>query len=226
MSLEKNDLQSPTGPDRPEGMGGRKTGILIGIGGGSGAGKSTISKGLVEVLGGTDKACVIELDYYYKDYAHLPLDERAQRNFDHPDAYDLPLLRRQIRDLVSGKTIDHPIYDYRTHTRSKQTCRLTPHQTVILEGILVFHDPGIRELMDLKVFVECGSDIRFIRRLQRDLRERARTLESVVEQWERTVRPMFQEYIEPGRKYADLCVSGEKDIGLAVDTIRGRIAGG
>ena len=185
------------------------SGFLVGIAGGSGSGKSYITEALLRELGGEDMI-TIQQDSYYCDLSHLTPDERSHVNFDHPDAVDVDLLIRQITNLLMGEAIDMPIYDFVHHVRSENTRRVEPAKLIILEGILIFAISELRELMDIKVFVDTDSDVRFIRRLRRDIQERGRSLESVIHQWETTVRPMHREFVEPWKQYADVVVSGEK----------------
>ncbi len=201
----------------------KKKGTLIGIGGGSGSGKTFLARNLLRSLGGSSEVCLIELDSYYRDFPDLPVDERARKNFDHPDAFDLELLYRHLHDLLHGRTIERPIYDYRIHARSPKTERVGPHTIVILEGILVFSEPRIRDLIDVKVYVESDPDVCFIRRLRRDMRERSRTVESVIEQWESTVKPMFLQYIEPAKRYADVIIPGGGENEVAIYLLKAAI---
>jgi uridine kinase len=210
-----------TSADDTEGI--RKMGTLIGIGGGSGSGKTLLARNLFRSLGGSSEVCLIELDSYYRDFPDLPVDERARKNFDHPDAFDMELLYLHLRDLLAGRAIDRPIYDYRTHSRSPKTERVGPHEIAILEGILVFTDPRVRDLMDIKVYVDSDLDICFIRRLRRDMKERSRTVESVIEQWESTVKPMFLEFIEPAKRYADVIIPGGGENEIAIDLLKAGI---
>lgn len=185
------------------------SGLLVGIAGGSGSGKSHITEALLRELGGEDLV-VVQQDSYYRDLSYLPPDERSLVNFDHPDALDVDLLMRQINDLLMGKAVDMPIYDFARHVRSKNTRRVGPAKLIILEGILIFAISKLREMMDIKIFVDTDSDVRLIRRLRRDVQERGRSIESVFCQWETTVRPMHREFVEPSKQYADIIVSGVK----------------
>ncbi|MFC1635880.1 uridine kinase [Planctomycetota bacterium] len=193
-----------------------KKGILIGIAGASGSGKTSVAARILESLG-PDKAVIIQEDSYYKDLSDLPYEERAGRNFDHPDAFDHDLLVKHLLQLLNNKTVSHPIYDYKLHTRSRETKAIEPGTLVILEGILVFSNAQLRELMDYRVFIDTPLDISFIRRLKRDIEERGRTVDSVIKQYTETVRPMYLQFIEPSKQYADILISGEGKNSEAVD---------
>ena len=179
--------------------------ILVGITGASGAGKTHAANGIVESIG-TDKAMIIQEDSYYKDLSDMPYEERVGMNFDHPDAFDHDLLVMHLTQLLNGEAISHPVYDYKLHTRSKETKTVSSRPLIILEGILIFNNTRLRELMDLRVFIDTTLDICFIRRLQRDITERGRTVESVIQQYIETVRPMYLEFIEPSKQYADILI--------------------
>ncbi len=179
--------------------------LVLGVAGGSGSGKSTVVREVARALG-EDRVAVIRHDWYYRDLAHLPYAERCAVNFDHPDALETDLLVRQVDALLRGDTVEAPSYDYATHTRARRVVRIEPKPVVILDGILVLAEPDLRERMDLKVFVDTDADIRLLRRLRRDTVERGRTAESVLDQYERTVRPMHLEFVEPSRRYADLII--------------------
>jgi len=182
-----------------------KTMVILGIAGGTGSGKTTLSEAIARELG-PDCAQILNQDSYYRNSSDLPMDIRNRVNYDHPSAFDWPLLRKHLKMLRQGRPIERPHYDFRTHSRSRQTRRLDPKPVLIAEGILLFHDPGIRAMMGIKVYVETDPDIRFIRRLNRDMRERGRTFESVVDQYLNTVRPMHLTFVEPTRRHADLIV--------------------
>jgi uridine kinase len=172
---------------------------------------------------GTEKVVNLQEDSYYKDLAHLPFEERVKFNFDHPDAFDHELLRKHISLLLKGKTIEHPVYDFTTHTRKKETRKVGPHEIVILEGILILAIPELRELMDIKIYIDTPADICFIRRLQRDIEERGRSVESVIKQYQETVRPMYMQFVEPSKRYADIIIPhGGKNV-IAIDIIRSKI---
>ncbi len=166
---------------------------------------------------------IIEQDAYYKDLSHLPPEERARRNFDHPDAIDQDLLVQHIQDLLAGKSIEQPIYDFATHTRKPETRRIGEHNIIILEGILILDSPRLRDLMDIKVYVDTDSDIRLIRRLRRDVSERGRTVESVLDQYEKSVRPMHLQFVEPSKRYADIIIpEGGRNV-VAIDLLKTKI---
>jgi uridine kinase len=199
-----------------------KKGILIGIAGASGSGKTFVANSIIESLG-SDKAVIIQEDSYYKDLSDVPYDERAGKNFDHPDAFDHDLLTRHLLQLLNGETISHPTYDYKLHRRLKETKTVGPHVLIILEGILIFNKARLRNLMDFLVFIETALDISFIRRLKRDIAERSRTVDSVIQQYIETVRPMYLQFIEPSKRYADILIPGWGKNSVAVDTLITRI---
>jgi uridine kinase len=184
--------------------------VFIGIGGGTGSGKTTLAQRIAEHFD-PGQVAIIEQDSYYLDRSNMPLSERRKANFDHPDAFDMELLVAQMKRLKSGESIEQPLYCYRTHTRTGETRTVEPCPVLVLEGILVLHPPELRALMDVRVYVDAPDDVRFIRRLQRDIRERGRTVEEVIEQYYDTVRPMHLKFVEPTRHYAALVVSGEGD---------------
>ncbi len=187
----------------------------IGICGGSGSGKSTVTRRMVEAFG-NDHIVVIEQDSYYRDQTHLPYEERIQTNYDHPDAFDTGLMVSQIRSLQQGKPIEKPLYDYTRHTRKTETVRVEPRPILILEGILLFFDRGLRDTMDLKVYVETDADVRILRRIRRDMKERGRTLDSVTDQYLETVRPSHLQFVEPSKRYADIIFpdGGYNEVGI------------
>jgi len=187
----------------------------IGICGGSGSGKSTVTRRMVEAFG-NDHIVVIEQDSYYRDQTHLPYEERIQTNYDHPDAFDTGLMVSQIRSLQQGKPIEKPLYDYTRHTQKTETVRVEPRPILILEGILLFFDRGLRDTMDLKVYVETDADVRILRRIRRDMKERGRTLDSVIDQYLETVRPSHLQFVEPSKRYADIIfpVGGYNEVGI------------
>ena len=200
-----------------------KKGILIGIAGASGSGKTSVANSIIESLG-SDKAVIIQEDSYYKDLSDVPYEERVGRNFDHPDAFDHDLLTRHLLQLLNGEAISHPIYDYKLHTRSKEKKTVGPCGLIILEGILIFSKARLRELMDYRVFIDTALDICFIRRLKRDMAKRGRTLDSVIQQYTQTVRPMYLEFIEPAKRSADIVIPGEGMNSEAVDILTTRIS--
>ena len=192
--------------------------ILIGIAGASGSGKTHVADCIIDRIG-SDKAIIIQEDFYYKDLSDMPIHERACQNFDHPGAFDHDLLAEHLSQLLNGKTISHPIYDYKIHTRVKGTKTIEPHDLFILEGILIFNTAKLRDLMNLRVFVDTELDICFIRRLKRDVTERGRTADSVIQQYEKTVRPMYYQFIEPSKCYADILIPGTDENSLAIDNL-------
>jgi len=192
-----------------------KRGLVIGICGGTGSGKTTITERIIAALP-QESVLVLQQDYYYKDLPHLPLEERPKQNFDHPDSMDTPLLVEHVRCLREGQAVERPVYDFTQHRREPRTTRLEPRPALVIEGILIFENAALRELMDIKIFVDTDADLRFIRRLNRDIRERGRTVESLVQQYLTTVRPMHMEFIEPSKRYADVIIpeGGYNDVGI------------
>lgn len=179
--------------------------IVIGICGGTGSGKSTVARAIFESLPESNIS-IIEQDAYYKDQSYLEMEDRVKTNYDHPLAFDTDLLIRHIKSLVSGQSIEKPIYDFSIHTRSKKTVHVDSRDIVIIEGIMIFEDKRLRDMMDIKIFVDTDADIRIIRRITRDIRERGRTLESVIGQYLSTVKPAHEQFIEPTKKFADLII--------------------
>ena len=179
--------------------------LVIGIAGGSGSGKTTVAQQILNRVG-TDQIAFIQHDSYYKDLSGLPPTQHATINFDHPNSLDTNLLIQHIISLRDGKPIEVPIYDFSTDSRTGRTFRVEPHRVVLVEGILIFTDAALRELFDIKIFVDTDSDIQFIRRLERDITERGRTTESVIKQYQATVRPMHLEFVEPSKRYADIII--------------------
>lgn len=182
-----------------------KRGILIGIAGGTGSGKTLVARTIFERLASED-VVVLQQDSYYRDLADRPAEERAKFNFDHPQAFERDLLVHDLRELLAGSTVEVPIYDYARHTRKTETLSVGPHHVIVLEGILVLDDPELRKLMDIKVYVDTDADIRLARRIQRDILERGRNLENVLHQYEHTVRVMHLQFIEPSKRYADVII--------------------
>ena len=196
--------------------------ILIGIAGGSGSGKTLVAKRIVKELG-SDKVIIIQQDSYYNDLGNLTLEERKKQNFDHPNAFDQQLLIAQLKDLLAGKSINQPIYDYTIHSRKKETRRIGEHVIIVLEGILILHDPDLRRLMDIKVYVDTDDDVRLIRRIRRDVTERGRSLDSILDQYENSVRPMQLQFIEPTKRYADIIIPEGGFNLVAVDILKTKI---
>ncbi|MDD3825775.1 MAG: uridine kinase [Anaerolineaceae bacterium] len=196
--------------------------VVIGMAGGTGSGKTTVAREILK-RAGTELISFIQHDAYYKDLSDLPLAQRAMQNFDHPDALDNDLLIRHLKELKASRAIQMPIYDFTTHTRTLETRRVEPHRVIILEGILIFADEALRRLMDVKIFVDTDPDIRFIRRLQRDIAERGRTMDSVIRQYMGTVRPMHQEFVEPSKRYADVIIPEGGFNEVAMEMVAARI---
>jgi uridine kinase len=188
--------------------------LVIGVVGGTGSGKTTVARAMCEATG--VRAVLIDQDAYYRDLSHLTLEERRRANFDHPDSVDTELLVAQLEQLARGAAIDKPTYDFVEHTRAPGTVRVEPADVILVEGILLFADARLRALFDIKVFVDVEPDVRFIRRLRRDIVERGRTLENVVDQYLTTVRPMHLEFVEPTKRYADVIIpeGGHNRIGI------------
>jgi len=179
--------------------------VVIGIAGGSGSGKTTVAQEILQRVG-QDRIAYLQHDSYYKDLSGLPPAQRADVNFDHPNSLDNDLLIQHVEALRHGQAIEVPIYDFAFHSRTSRTFQVSPRRVILVEGILIFAEPTLRGLFDVKIFVDTDPDIRFIRRLQRDISERGRTTESVVRQYVATVRPMHLEFVEPSKRYADVII--------------------
>lgn len=192
--------------------------ILIGITGGTGSGKSTIAK---EIYKKFDEECIamIEQDSYYKDQSNLSFDERIKTNYDHPDAFDTPLLVEHLNSLLTRQAIEKPIYDFEVHNRKEETIRVEARDIIIVEGILILQEPEIRDLLDIKIYVDTDADVRIIRRLVRDINERGRTVDSVINQYLNVVRPMHMQFIEPTKRYADIIIPEGGHNKVAIDII-------
>ncbi len=195
--------------------------ILIGIAGGTGSGKTTLTRHLKEHFG--PEVTVIGHDSYYKRQTGKTYEERALQNYDHPSAFDTDLLVRHLRKLQAGRSVRCPVYSYADHNRTDDTVEVFPTKVILVEGILIFQDPALRELFDIKIFVETDADVRILRRCLRDVEERGRTLQSVVNQYLSTVKPMHDLYVEPSRKYADIVVLEGGHNLVALDMIMQRI---
>jgi len=193
-----------------------KTPLFIGITGGSGSGKTTIVNKIFSEVPERSIA-IIEQDSYYKDQSHLSYEERCKTNYDHPFAFDTDLLIEHIELLKNGQAIEKPLYDYEIHNRKKETMLVEPKEIIIIEGLLVFYDERIRNLLDIKIFVDTDADLRLIRRIIRDINERARTVDSVIAQYINTVRPAHEQFIEPTKKYADIIVTEGGNNLVAID---------
>lgn len=196
--------------------------LVVGIAGGTGSGKTTVANKLATSMP-TGRCVTIEHDSYYRDQGHLPLEERAKTNFDHPASLETGLLAEHLRELRTGRSVDIPIYDFATHTRRVDKRRINPAPVIIVEGILVFSDATLREQMDVKIFVDTDPDIRLMRRIRRDLELRGRTFQSVRDQYYATVRPMHIEYVEPTKRWADLIVPEGGDNRVALDVLLGQL---
>ncbi len=199
--------------------------LIIGVAGGTGSGKTTVARAIVERIGG-DTVLQLTQDRYYADLKHLPLTDRDHRNYDHPDSIEGALLVEHLRRLRDGKPAELPIYDFTRHERLVETERVLPKPVILVEGILIFALPEVRNLLDIKIFVDTDPDVRFIRRLERDMTRRGRTLESVVEQYLETVRPMHLEFVEPSKRWADVIIPEGGFNAVALDFLVSRIEAG
>jgi len=179
--------------------------IVIGIAGGSGSGKTTVAQEIMARVG-AEHIAFLPHDAYYKDFANLSFSQRAAINFDHPDSLETSLLIEHIQQLKAGTPIHLPIYDFKTHSRTAKTILVEPQPVILVDGILIFAEPKLREMFDVKIYVDTADDLRFIRRLQRDITERGRTVDSVIAQYQRTVRPMHMDFVEPSKRYADVII--------------------
>lgn len=195
--------------------------LIIAVVGGTGSGKTTVARAIHDSLGGG--AVLLDQDAYYRDLAHLTLDERRQVNFDHPDSIDAELLIRHLEALAAGEAIEKPTYDFAAHTRAAQRERVEPSEVIIVEGILLLTDPRLRELFDIRIFVDVGDDVRFIRRLLRDTRERGRTMDNVIQQYLSTVRPMHLEFVEPSKRHADVILPEGGFHRIGIEMVQARV---
>ena len=198
--------------------------FVIGVAGGSGSGKTTVVRRIIDSVG-ADKVSLLEHDKYYRDRGDLRLEERAALNYDHPDSLDTDLLVQHVKDLRAGKAVEVPVYDFARYARGAETTTVPPRRAIIVEGILIFADRQLRDLMDVKVFVDADDDTRFIRRLQRDIAERGRTVQSVIDQYLGTVKPMHLEFVEPSKRYADIIVPLGGHNTVAIDMLLTLIRG-
>ncbi|PKR79075.1 uridine kinase [Halalkalibacillus sediminis] len=200
-------------PDKP---------IVIGVAGGTGSGKTTVTRAICEHFQNTS-ILMMEQDFYYKDQAHLPFEERLKTNYDHPLAFDNDLLIEHLEKLLDRQPIEKPVYNYELHTRSDETLTTEPKEVIIVEGILVLEDERLRDMMDIKVFVDTDSDIRIIRRLMRDIKERGRSIDSVIDQYISVVRPMHLQFVEPAKRYADIIIPEGGQNHVAIDLLTTKI---
>ena len=200
----------------------RTTPLVIGIAGGSGSGKTTVANVILQRVG-EQHIAYLPHDAYYKDLTDLPEAQRAEINFDHPASLDTELLSVQIKQLIEGQAIELPVYDFKVHSRTAYTIRIEPQPVIIVEGILIFAEKSLRELFDVKIFVDTDPDLRFIRRLSRDISERGRSTESVIQQYLSTVRPMHLEFVEPSKRYADVIIPEGGWNEVAMDMVVARI---
>jgi len=196
--------------------------IIIGIAGASASGKSLLANTIVNELG-SDQVVVISEDSYYKDHSNIPFEERERINYDHPNSLDHELLYQHLQQLQKGQTVDVPIYNHSKHLRSSETRRIGQHTIIVLEGILLFVEKKLRETMDIRIFMETALDICLIRRMKRDMNERMRSLDSVILQYEETVRPMYLQFIEPSKRYADIIVPRGGENRIAIDMIKAKM---
>ena len=189
--------------------------LVIGVAGGTGSGKTTVANAIRNRVG-EDRIATLPHDWYYRDWVDLPKDMLDHKNFDHPDSLETDLLVRHLRALKGGATVEVPVYDFKTHRRSPETHRMEPRKVILVDGILIYAEPELRKLFDVKIFVDTDADVRLIRRIRRDIAERGRTLESVAAQYESTVRAMHLEFVEPSKRYADLIIpeGGENAVAL------------
>ena len=197
--------------------------LVIGIAGGSGSGKTTVAQEILQRVG-RNRIAFLQHDSYYKDLSRLPPTQRADVNFDHPNSLETELLIEHVASLRDGNAVEVPIYDFSIHSRTDRTFTVQPHRVILVEGILIFTEARLREMFDVKIFVDTDSDIRFIRRLERDITERGRTTESVIKQYQLTVRPMHLEFVEPSKRYADVIIPEGGFNTAALDMVVARIA--
>lgn len=201
---------------------------VVGVAGGTASGKTTIVNQIAEYFG--NELVVISHDSYYKAHNEMTYEERSQLNYDHPDSFESERMANDIRDLIKGHTIEVPVYDYTIHNRSDQTVRVEPKPVIIIEGILILENKELRDLMDAKIYVDTDADERLMRRIRRDMAERARSIESIMEQYSTTVKPMHEEFVEPSKKYADIIIprggGNETGIGMLMEYLKHLIAQG
>ena len=196
--------------------------LILGVAGGSGSGKTTVVSQIIRAMEPVPVS-LLHHDSYYRDHPDLSDQERARLNYDHPDVLETPLLADHLRELLAGQAVEEPVYDFTTHSRTDETRRIEPNPVVIVDGILILAEPELRELMDIRVFVETDSDLRFIRRLLRDTQERGRSVDSVIRQYQATVRPMHLEFVEPSRRHADVIVPFGRENRVAISMLVARL---
>lgn len=196
--------------------------FVIGLAGGTGSGKTTVARNLLRRLE-LDWITILQQDAYYRDLADLAPAQRATRNFDHPNSIEIELFTAHLETLKKGRAVERPVYDFRQHVRTGETVRIEPRDVILVEGILLFHYPEVRELLDVKIYVDTPADIRLLRRIDRDIRERGRTLESVREQYVSTVRPMHEEFVEPSKRFADVIIPEGGENEIAIEMIASRV---
>ncbi len=196
--------------------------VLIGVAGGSGSGKTTVSRVILHSVG-SDRIAYIQHDAYYRDRSDMPLAQRARVNYDHPDSLETDLMVVQLKQLREGHAVELPVYDFAQHVRARETRRVEPCPVILVEGILIFVDAALRKMFDIKIFVDTDSDVRLMRRLSRDIAERGRTVESVLAQYQETVRPMHLEFVEPSKRYADVIIPEGGFNQIAIDMVIARI---
>lgn len=198
--------------------------ILIGVAGGSGSGKTTVANNLVKAFN-VDHAVLVEQDAYYRELVNMSIEEKAKVNFDHPDSIEFELLKKHLEALKNGESIERPIYDFTTHSRKEGTVKINPSKIIIVEGILVLAVPEIRNLLDIKIFVDTDADEMILRRIERDMNERGRSLESIKNQYLTTVKPMYLEFCEPSKRYADIIIPRGGENRVAVDMVISKLKG-
>ena len=195
--------------------------LVLGVAGGTGSGKTTVAEALLASVG-KERVAYMPHDAYYRHSPHLSYEERTQVNYDHPDSLETELMVLQVKGLIRGEAIDRPVYDFSDHLRSEDTVTVFPQRIILIEGILIFAEPALRDFMDIKVFVDTDADVRFIRRLKRDVNERGRSNQSVIDQYLQTVRPMHIEFVEPSKRFADVIVpeGGRNEVAMKMVTAR------
>jgi uridine kinase len=202
----------------------KKNPLIIGVGGGSGSGKTTVVNKIIKGIG-REKILIIEHDSYYRDLSHLPFSERTKQNFDHPSSLETELMIRHLDALRNGYQIEIPVYDFVAHTRSDETIKASPRKIILIDGILIYSEPKLREQMDIKIFVDTDDDVRLLRRLKRDITERGRDLDGVLNQYEKYVRPMHLEFVEPSKRYSDIIIPRGGENAIALEMIIALIEG-